>query len=31
MIIELGKVTAETKQIGPPLQPDNATVIGDFS
>jgi hypothetical protein len=31
MIIELGKVTAETKQGGPVLQPDSSMIFGDHS
>lgn len=30
MIIELGKVTAETKQGGTPLHADNPGFIGEF-
>lgn len=31
MIIELGKVTAETKQGGPVQLPDSATSLGQFA
>ena len=30
MIIELGKVTAETKQMGPPPITDNSFALGDL-
>jgi hypothetical protein len=30
MIIELGKVTAQTKQLGPPPVTDNPNALGDI-